>query len=100
MQLVPQLMLTPELYNPSTLVLRLQGQTAAANVVNLTSSSAAVTSSGPGLLDLASAPTVPLWTYGTAQGTYFEILSGPRREPISLGGTFQLTRVSQDSNLR
>jgi hypothetical protein len=100
LQLVPQLMLTPELYNPSSLVMRVQGQAAATNIVNLVNGSMSVGSSGPGLLDLSAAPTVPLWTYGSAQGTYFEIINGPRREPIAVGGTFQLTRVSQDSNLR
>jgi len=99
-QLVPQLLLTPEMYNPSSIVLRLQGQSAATNIVNLTGGAIQVNSSGPGLLDLSSAPSVPLWTYGTAQGTYFEVITGPRREPIALAGTFQLTRVSQDSNLR
>ena len=99
-QLAPQIMLTPELYNPSSLVLRLQGQAANTNLVNLVPGPLTLTSSGPGLLDLSAAPAVPLWTYGTAQGTYFEVINGPRREPIALGGTFQLTRVSEDPNLR
>ena len=93
-------MLTPELYNPSSIVLRLQGQAAATNFVNLISTSSTISFSGPGLLDFSSTPSVPLWTYGTAQGTYFEVITGPRREPIAVGGTFQLTRVSQDPNLR
>jgi hypothetical protein len=51
------------------------------------------------LVDVGSAPAVPLWTYGTAQGVYQETVLGLRRQAITVQGTFQLTRVSPDPNL-
>ncbi len=99
-QLAPQLMLTPELYNPASIVMRLQGQSASSNVVDVASAGDQVQFSNPALLNISAVPSSPLWTYGSAQGTYFEVIHGPRREPIAVGGTFQLTRVSQDPNLR
>ena len=99
-QVVPQIMLTPELYSSNSIVMRLQGQASNGTVADLAATSDVVRASSSGLLNLAAVPSVPLWTYGSAQGTYFEAVYGPRREPIAVGGTFQLTRVSQDPILR
>jgi hypothetical protein len=69
------------------------------NVVNNGASNIVINLPASKIIDLSSAPSVPLWTFGTAQGVYQETITGLRRQAITLQGTFQFTRVSQDSNL-
>lgn len=97
--LVRQVALVPHLTDPGSIVLDLQGNAVGTNVVNRGLATVTVTASSPGLVDVSSAPAVPLWTYGTAQGVYQETVLGLRRQAITVQGTFQLTRVSPDPNL-
>ncbi len=98
-QNVPQLMVVPQLLDASSIILNLQGSAATTNVVNQGVTLVTITSSGSQLIDLSSSPSVPLWTYGTAQGAYQETITGLRKQAITVGGSFELTRVSQDPNL-
>jgi hypothetical protein len=99
LQVVPQVALVPHLTDPGSIVLDLQGNAVGTNVVNRGSADVSVTTSAPGVVDVSSAPAVPLWTYGSAQGVYQETVLGLRRQAITVQGTFQLTRVSPDPNL-
>jgi hypothetical protein len=99
LQNVPQVTLVPQVFSPADIVLQLQGRSVTTNVVNLGSAAVTLSSSGSGLLDLSAAPSVPLWTLGTAQGLYQETIVGLRRQAITVQGSFQFTRVSQDPNL-
>lgn len=99
LQVVPQVALVPHLTDPGSILLDLQGNALGTNVVNRGSAVVTVTASAPGVVDMASAPAVPLWTYGNAQGVYQETVLGLRRQAITVQGTFQLTRVSPDPNL-
>lgn len=99
LQVVPQVALVPHLTDPGSIVLDLQGNGAGTNLLNRGRAVVTVTASAPGLIDVASAPAVPLWTYGMAQGVYQETVLGLRRQAITVQGTFQLTRVSPDPNL-
>ena len=98
-QIVPQLMVVPQLMSASSIVLDLQGSAVSSTVVNHGSATVNISVPGSQILDLGSAPSVPLWTYGTAQGVYQETITGLRRQAITLQGSFNFTRVSQDSNL-
>ena len=98
-QIVPQVLLVPQLLNASSIALELQGSAVTGGLINAGNATVTVNSSGNQLIDLASAPSVPPWTYGTAQGTYQETVFGLRRQSIILQGSFQLTRVSPDFNL-
>ena len=98
-QLVPQVLLVPQLLNASTIALELQGSAVTGGLNSVGNATVTVNSSGNQLIDLGSAPSVPPWTYGTAQGTYQETIFGLRRQSIVLQGSFQLTRVSPDFNL-
>lgn len=98
--LVPQVMVVPQLLNAThPIVLNLKGDGTANAVVNHGSASVTVNMSSAALLDTNSAPAVPLWTYGTAQGTYQETIEGLRRQAVVIRGFFQFTRVNQDSFL-
>jgi hypothetical protein len=99
LQTIPQLMVVPQLLNASSIVVNLQGNAVATNVVNQGTSSVSIILPSTQLIDLGSAPSVPLWTYGTAQGTYQETITGLRKQAITVQGSFQFTRVSQDANL-
>ena len=99
LQTVPQVMVVPQLLNASSIALDVQGSAVTSSVANLGNSSVTFNLTGSQLIDLGSAPSVPLWTYGTAQGTYLETLAGLRRQAITVQGSFQFTRVSQDYNL-
>jgi hypothetical protein len=98
--LVPQVMVVPQLLNAThPILLDVRGDGTLNGLVSNGSASVRVTMSSNGLLDLDSAPAVPLWTYGSAQGTYQETIVGLRRQAITLRGFFQFTRVNQDSFL-
>lgn len=98
--LVPQVMVVPQLLNSThPIVLNVRGDGTANGVVSNGSASVNITMSSNTLLDLDSAPSVPLWTYGSAQGTYQETVVGLRRQAVTLRGFFQFTRVNQDSFL-
>ena len=96
---VPQLMVVPQLLDNAGIQLDLQGNGVATNVLNRGAATVTVQTSAPQLLDLGSAPSAPLYTSGTAQGTYQETISGLRRQAITVQGSFQFTRVSQSSVL-
>ncbi len=98
--MVPEVTLVPQLFNASGIDLELQGSGVATNVVNRGPTLVNINYTGPSLVDLSSAPAAPLWTYGTASGAYLETITGLRRQTITVGGTFQFTRVNQDSDLR
>lgn len=98
-QNVPQLMVVPQLLDTTGIMLDLMGSSVSTNVLNRGTATVTVTTSNPQLIDLGSAPSVPLYTSGTAQGTYQETISGLRRQAITVQGSFQFTRVSQNSTL-
>ncbi|HTH47128.1 MAG TPA: LamG domain-containing protein [Candidatus Limnocylindria bacterium] len=98
-QNVPQLMVVPQLLDSTGIVLDLLGSSVTTNVINHGTATVTVATSGTQLIDLASAPTVPPYTSGTAQGTYQETIAGLRRQAITVQGSFQFTRVSQNSTL-
>jgi hypothetical protein len=96
--LVPQVMVVPQLLSSThPIALDVHGDGTANSLINTGSASVRITMSANGLLDLDSAPAVPLWTYGSAQGTYQETILGLRRQPVTVRGFFQFTRVNQDS---
>lgn len=98
--LVPQVMVVPQLLNSTLpIALNVHGDGASNSLINNGSSTVTLTMSGNGLLDLNSSPAVPLWTYGSAQGTYQETILGLRRQAVTIRGFFQFTRVNQDSFL-
>ncbi len=98
-QNVPQLMVVPQLQSSNGIVVELLGSGVATNVLNVGTATVTVTTPSPQLMDLGSAPSVPLYTSGTVQGTYQETISGLRRQAITVQGSFQFTRVSQSSIL-
>lgn len=98
-QVVPQLMAVPQLLNPGSIVLELQGSAVSTNVINAGSAPVTVSVSTPAVVDVATVPSVPLWTHGRTQGFYQESVSGLRKQTITIQGVFQMTRVSPDADL-
>lgn len=98
--MAPQLMATPDIYFANNIQIELLGDATTTNVVNHTSAALTISKSSSNLLNLSSAPSTPLWTFGSAQGYYAETITGLRRQAININGSFQFTRVSQDSLLR
>jgi hypothetical protein len=93
-------MATPDIIDPTGIQIDLQGSATATNVVNRTAAALNITIPSASIVNLSAAPSTPLWTFGSAQGFYTETITGLRKQAINLNGSFQFTRVSQDSLLK
>ena len=98
--LLPQLMVVPQMIDGASIVFNLLGDAGSPQLISKYPVTIPLESSPLSqLVDLSSVPNVPPWAHGHAQGTYVEIISGLRSQPITVTGAFGLTRINQDPNL-
>ncbi len=100
MQVVPIVMAVPEMVDGAGIQIELQGDAMVTNIVNRTAAKLTIAKSSSSIVHLPASPATPPWTFGSAQGYYTETITGLRKQGITVNGSFQFTRVSQDSTLR